>query len=174
MKKCYICGEIKKLDLFYKNIFCTVDGHLNKCKECCKTHTKERRKEKLKDPNYVKIERKKARERARMYKQKPRTWEQTKTGNYKYIHKYPEKHRARRVATTLKKKKGNHLHHWNYSKNHQRDVIELSKKNHYKVHRFLIYDQIKMMYRRIDNKILLDTREKHTKFIEYVIKNMED
>ena len=43
MKQCYVCKEIKPLDDFYlqKGM---LDGHLNKCKECCKMQAIYRRK----------------------------------------------------------------------------------------------------------------------------------
>ena len=39
-------------------------------------------------------------------------------------------------------------------------------KDHNTAHRFIIYDQERMMYRRIDTLELLDTKEKHYDFIK--------
>ena len=62
--------------------------------------------------------------------------------------------------------KGNQLHHWSYKPEHAKDVIELSVKEHSKIHRYMVYDQEQMMYRRVDNNVLLDTREAHIAYYE--------
>ena len=43
-----------------------------------------------------------------------------------------------------------------------------------KAHRFLIYDQERMMYRRYDTNVLLDTKEAHETFIKLCIDMQED
>ena len=43
-----------------------------------------------------------------------------------------------------------------------------------KAHRFIVYDQERMMYRRYDTNELLDTKEKHESFILFCIENKED
>lgn len=45
MKICIKCGGLKPLDDFYKHGGMS-DGHLNKCKECCKAADKQRRADK--------------------------------------------------------------------------------------------------------------------------------
>ncbi len=65
-------------------------------------------------------------------------------------------------------------HHWSYNLEHVKDVIWLTKKDHNKAHRFIIYDQERFMYRRYDNNILLDTIESHETFIRACIVNEED
>jgi hypothetical protein len=66
-----------------------------------------------------------------------------------------------------------HNHHWSYNEEHQIDVIDLSQKDHFKAHRFIIYDQERMMYRNLEG-VLLDTKEKHLKYIMHMINSMPD
>lgn len=65
------------------------------------------------------------------------------------------------------KKEGFELHHWSYNKEHAKDVIELSVADHYFIHRYIIYDQERMMYRTRDG-ILIDTKEKHVEHFNYL------
>ena len=65
------------------------------------------------------------------------------------------------------------MHHWSYQKNHAKDMIDMTPKDHAKAHRFLVYDQERMMYRNLDG-VLLDTRERHETYIRHMIEVMED
>lgn len=79
------------------------------------------------------------------------------------------------MSRSLKKPfEGAEKHHWSYNEEHYKDVIWLSKKQHMKGHRFIIYDQERMMYRRYDNNVLLDTKEAHESFIKNCIETEED
>jgi len=61
-------------------------------------------------------------------------------------------------------------HHWSYNIEHAKDVIFLGSANHSYLHRFLIYDQERFMFRCVVSAgdyikgELLDTKERH---IEY-------
>lgn len=93
----------------------------------------------------------------------------------RFKEKYPEKYAAKSNSGWLKPDiDGNQLHHWSYNKEHYKDVIELSVKEHKKAHRFIIYDQERFMYRRSTDNVLLDTKEEHLKWITYAINNFED
>ena len=65
------------------------------------------------------------------------------------------------------------IHHWSYNEEHYKDVIHLTKKEHSKAHRFIIYDQERMMYRNLEG-ILLETKERHLKYILEKIEKEED
>ena len=74
---------------------------------------------------------------------------------------------------------GNHLHHWSYQEEHAKDVIELDPKKHAFLHRYINYDQEKMMYRVSANLNgwdfgeLLDAKDKHEKFLGSCLRQKE-
>lgn len=171
-KKCFKCHKIKLLSEFYKHKR-MADGHLNKCKECAKNDTQIRLDIKIKDPSFKESEQKRGRDKyRRLYrftsKAKPET-------NQRWLDKYPEKKRAVSMSGGMKKPfEKAEKHHWSYNDEHFKDVIWLTKQQHKKGHRFIIYDQERKMYRRCDTNELLDTKEVHEKFIKWCIENKED
>jgi len=174
-KQCFKCGEVKDLSEYYKHKQMG-DGHLNKCKTCTQKDTKERADKLLQNPDWVEAEQQRHREKYYRlgYKEKHKpTTQQKKEAMGRYLEKYPERKLATTAAQRIPNANG-HNHHWSYKKEHWKDVIDISSKNHAKAHRFLVYDQEQMMYRRTDNNELLDTREKHEEWINWCIANKPD
>lgn len=85
-----------------------------------------------------------------------------------YNQRYPEKSYARLATTQIKIDKNYHKHHWSYNKQHRVDFIALSYQDHAKLHRYMIYDQERMMYRTIEG-VLLDSKEKHIEYFNSLI-----
>lgn len=176
-KICFKCGVKKDLSEYYKHPKMS-DGYLNKCKTCTKKDTKLRTDILIQNSEWKKKELERHRKKYHRlgYKEKIKLNTETKKiSMIKYKEKYPEKYKAKIKSQRIKKHtKTNHLHHWSYNEKHYTDVIELTEKEHNKIHRFIIYDQERFMYRRIDTMELLDTRLKHEDYINYIIKNKED
>lgn len=170
IKKCFKCLIELPLSAFYKHSEMK-DGHLNKCKECTKKDSNTRFNQKLNDCEWVKKEKKRNRIRMRgksIRRNKKREW------TIRYFKKFPEKRKATMIASKIKPPKGFERHHWSYNEAHYEDVIFMIPINHKRVHRYMVYDQQKKMYRRSDNNVLLDTREEHEKYSLFVIDLNED
>lgn len=93
------------------------------------------------------------------------TPEQKKKNIATWRGKFPEKYKAIASCRKLPRTKGFELHHWSYNNEHWKDVIHLSIKSHNLAHRFIVYDQERMMYRVAKTGELLDTKERHIEFI---------
>jgi hypothetical protein len=172
MKKCFKCGIEKELSNFYKHKQ-MLDGHLNKCIDCTKNDVKIRYSELSSDILFVEKERKRGRDKYhRLYEGTGRS----KPNNLsRYYLLYPEKKKAISMSGKIKPPQpGLEKHHWSYNEDHYKDLIFITKKHHMKAHRFIVYDQERMMYRMYDTNELLDTKEKHESFILFCIENKED
>ena len=148
------------------------DGYLNKCKECAKKDVREREAELRKDPAWVWKERERGRNKfKRLYRKSLKPYKQMTRCNNSYADRYPEKYLAKNSSARLKPpRNGLVKHHWSYNKTHWKDVVWLTAEEHYFIHRYLVYDQERMMYRTI-NGVLLDSKEVSEKYYEHCKKN---
>jgi len=157
MKKCIRCGNNKELKDFYVHPQMR-DGHLNKCKVCCKEVSDLREKKLRENPEFCEKERVRSKERYHRLNYGKRQYVIDKSKPYK-------NGQYKNLSRKLKLSSEENSHHWNY--NLIDDVTVLNKKFHRFVHRYLILDNKSLVFTTKDDKIL-DTKEKHLQYIEKI------
>lgn len=166
MKKCKECKADKDKSEFY--------GLQGECKECTKKRVRIREENLRKNPEWLKKEHERQREKYHRlnYKEKHNpSPEAKKLAMQKQREKFPEKYKAKSLTSHMKPKiKDNQLHHWSYNLEHAKDIIELSILDHAKIHRFIKYDKNTFMYKDLNGN-LLDTKEKHLELIQKILLN---
>lgn len=169
-KVCLRCNTEKEITEYYAHKQ-MADGHLNICKLCKRTEEKNRFSVNRKNPDWVEKERERGREKFhRLYKGIKASPDAKKRAMDNYKAKFPEKNKARSAVGNFKIPVGKHGHHWSYNEEHHKDLIFIDISDHYTAHRFMIYDQERMMYRTKDGE-LLDTKERHIAYINQYIEN---
>jgi len=154
-KKCIRCGNDKELDEFYAHPQMR-DGHLNKCKACCKEVADLREKGlRQNDPEWREKERLRSAEKYHRLGYNEKQQERRKSKPY-LNGKY------KNLARDLKLSSDENSHHWNY--NFVEDVIILNEKFHRFIHRYLKLNDETLIFESKDG-IVLDTKEKHLDFI---------
>ena len=158
MKKCFKCNIEKPIDFFYKHK-AMKDGRLNKCIECTKIDVKKRSVELMKDPIEIEKERSRSKEKYHRlgYREKQKEWDKDK--------KWKNSSACKNLNRDLKIQKGYEAHHWNYDDIFLKDVFIMETKEHRQLHKLLILDIEKKIFKTKQDGKYLFSKLDHVFFI---------
>jgi hypothetical protein len=159
-KICIICKKQKEITEYYKHSMMS-DGHLNKCKSCCKEQSKKRTELKSQDPSWVEKERLRSVEKYHRLNYKLR---KTKSNYDKKTVTVCKNLRRWYKINVCDIPKNIELHHWSYDHKNLKDVILMTRSNHKKLHAKIKYDETKKCFIVKETKDYLDTKEKHINY----------
>jgi hypothetical protein len=166
-KICTLCLKSLPIGEFYESAGYK-GGFTARCKNCTKRKSKERADMIKSTPSGIESERKRHRDKYYRlnYGHKYKTSRKSKRKSISsYNERYPEKYKAKIKSSRIKRSsKDNELHHWSYNEEHHKDVIELNHSLHAFIHRYIKYDQERMMYRDLSG-VLLDSKTSHEAYI---------
>lgn len=156
-KICIRCGIKKSISEFYTHQQMG-DGHLNKCKMCCKKDAVYNYKKKSKNVWFIETERRRGREKYKRlnYKEKYPCNKIQNFGDTKNLHRKLITHGYNMVM--------NEAHHWNY--NLPRQGFMLSRKCHKLLHKYLKFDVGTKCFKW--NEQILNNINLHREFIKSV------
>jgi hypothetical protein len=145
------------------------DGHLNKCKDCAKKDSNATREKIYTDP--VLLEKYRSQKRKYLKGEVSKTPKPKKERNYNekisFGLMYPEKKKASSAVQKIKDFPGFEKHHWSYLEQHRKDIIIISKEEHYKAHIHMIYDQERMQYRKLNGELLY-SKDAHLEYLRLI------
>ena len=175
-KHCNICGLDKSVEDFYKK---PGGGYRSGCRKCLSKKASQILREKVK----TKSDKENARKRSieTYYKRKAaglsfkRSPEKEREYSNNYRTKYPEKAKAKDASKKfLPPIQGVERFFWSYRSEHHGDFFWVKREFRLKLNKLLSYEQKAMLFRRIDNKELLTTKQKFIDFMNETLKNQSD
>jgi len=155
-KTCFKCGDLKPISDYYKHKGMS-DGHLNKCKLCTRKDSQDRLAINKQNPEWV------AKEMLRV-RNKQAELAETPIGRIKL-----QARNAARFTTSTEEAK----HHWSYKPEHHKDIIGMTVKDHYKIHRYIKFDEFHLQFRTLRG-ILMDTKDVAEIEYERILRDEED
>ena len=162
-KICFKCKTMKPLSEYYEHKQMS-DGLLGKCKSCTKEDVKKQTELNISTPEGLEKERERHREKYRRlgYKEQQKIWNKGQPWKNSNVYKGLRKKLYKDLPREFE------LHHWNYNEDYLLDVFILNIRDHKKLHKSLFLDLEKRVFYLKDGTYL-DTREKHSEYIEEII-----